>query len=99
MCQSVTELDIVVSELSDDLIVPDQFEPHVGHERLALRTEVGYAGLRNLSNTCYLNSLFSQLFMNVQFRQLLLTAPTVDIKQQKLLWEMAKVFAHMQDLV
>ena len=96
MCDTPTEVNVMASELSDDLVSADQFEPHISNERLALRTEVGYAGLRNLSNTCYLNSLFSQLFMNVQFRQLLLTTPIVDQRQQKLIWEVAKVFAHMQ---
>ena len=97
MCETPTEVNIMASELSDDLVPSDQFEPNISNERLALRTEVGYSGLRNLSNTCYLNSLWSQLFMNVQFRGLLLAAPVVDVRQQKLVWEMAKVFAHMQD--
>lgn len=38
----------------------------------ALRAACGYAGLRNLSNTCYVNSLCTQLFMNVDFRQFML---------------------------
>ncbi len=97
MCETPTEVNIVASELSDDLVSTDVFEPNISNERLALRTEVGYAGLRNLSNTCYLNSLFSQLFMNVSFRELLLQTPIVDQRQQKLIWEVAKVFAHMQD--
>lgn len=96
LCQTAQDLEDLVTEFSSDLIPHDLFEPGISHERQSLRSEVGYAGLRNLSNTCYLNSLFSQLFMNVQFRNLFLTArpnPT----SQPLLNELAKVFAYMQN--
>ncbi len=96
MCQTPTDVFILTKELSEESFTSDTSEFHVTHDRQALRTEVGYAGLRNLSNTCYLNSLFSQLFMNVQFRQLLFNTSIVDYNQQKLLWELGKVFAEMQ---
>ena len=96
MCDTPTEINIIASELFDDLVPSEQSEPNVFNERLALRTEVGYAGLRNLSNTCYLNSLFSQLFMNIQFRELLLESPILDLNQQNLLYEMGRAFAYMQ---
>ena len=96
LCQGPRELATVVSKLNDDLLQPDYFEPFYSHERLSLRTDVGYAGLRNLSNTCYLNSLFSQLFMNVQFRDFFLNMLGGDESKQKLALEIAKVFAHMQ---
>ncbi|KAI9723365.1 MAG: hypothetical protein M1812_001249 [Candelaria pacifica] len=63
-----------------------------------IRSPTGYAGLRNLSNTCYLNSLFTQLFMNVGFRKFMLDANIADGDgSQKLLSETKKLFAHMQD--
>ncbi|KAI9894791.1 MAG: hypothetical protein M1814_000010 [Vezdaea aestivalis] len=64
----------------------------------AVRSHTGYVGLRNLSNTCYLNSLFSQLFMNVGFREFMLNANAPDGDgSQKLLLETQNLFAHMQD--
>ncbi|KIW96171.1 uncharacterized protein Z519_03238 [Cladophialophora bantiana CBS 173.52] len=97
LCQGPRELATVVTKLGDDLLPPDFFEPIYSHDRQNLRTEVGYAGLRNLSNTCYLNSLFSQLFMNVQFREFFLNMLSSDESKQKLVLELAKVFAYMQN--
>lgn len=97
LCQGPRDLATVVTKLSDDLLPQDFFEPLFGHDRQSLRTDVGYAGLRNLSNTCYLNSLFSQLFMNVEFRGFFLNLPHFDESKHKLVLELAKVFAHMQN--
>ncbi|KAI9742649.1 MAG: Ubiquitin carboxyl-terminal hydrolase 34 [Claussenomyces sp. TS43310] len=64
----------------------------------AIRSRTGYVGLRNLSNTCYLNSLFTQLFMNVSFRKFMLDAYIADGNAaQKLLFETQKLFAFMQN--
>ncbi|KAL9110438.1 MAG: hypothetical protein Q9227_004982 [Pyrenula ochraceoflavens] len=65
--------------------------------RLLLRSEQGFAGLRNLSNTCYLNSLFTQLFMNLEFREFVINANIANKKKQTLLSEMGHLFASMQD--
>ena len=73
------------------------FEPNVQNDRQILRSEVGYAGLRNLSNTCYLNSLFSQLFMNLAFREFLFQAHVAEESSQRLVIELSKVFSHMQN--
>ncbi|KAI9789798.1 MAG: hypothetical protein M1835_001433 [Candelina submexicana] len=63
-----------------------------------IRSPTGYVGLKNLSNTCYLNSLFTQLFMNVGFRTFMLDANIADGDgSQRLLSETKKLFAHMQD--
>ena len=96
LCQTYEENDSLRSVTSNDFIEKESFRSNVTHERRALRSEVGYAGLRNLSNTCYLNSLLSQLFMHVQFRTLILTSSIVNLDRQKLLFELGKVFAHMQ---
>jgi len=69
-----------------------QFERHK-----AIRSQTGYVGLRNLSNTCYLNSLFTQLFMNVPFREFMLNARVVDRGAQKLLEHTKTLFSYMQD--
>ncbi|KAK6446940.1 ubiquitin carboxyl-terminal hydrolase 34 [Trichoderma asperellum] len=58
----------------------------------------GYVGLRNLSNTCYLNALLTQLFMNTQFRRFILS---LDIPNnagsQQLLFHAQKLLAYMQE--
>src|SRR6266536_128762 len=62
------------------------------------RSPTGYVGLRNLSNTCYLNSLFTQLFMNIPFRDFMLTAHIADGRDsQKLLAETQNLFSYMQN--
>lgn len=64
----------------------------------AMRSPCGYVGLRNLSNTCYLNSLLTQLYMNTEFRRFILGAscrgPT---NSQQLLFHTQKVFGFMQE--
>ena len=54
--------------------------------------------MKNLSNTCYLNSLFTQLFMNVGFRGFMLKTDVVDGEaSQKLLSETKRLFSYMQE--
>lgn len=69
------------------------------HERSkAIRSPTGYVGLRNLSNTCYLNSLFTQLYMNIPFREFMLNAHVADGgAQQGLLSETKTLFSFMQN--
>ncbi|KAK2595575.1 hypothetical protein QQS21_006686 [Conoideocrella luteorostrata] len=63
-----------------------------------VRAPCGYVGLRNLSNTCYLNSLFTQLFMNVRFRSFILSVPLRDPEDsQQLLLQTQKLFGYMQE--
>ena len=72
--------------------------PNAFDRTSALRAKCGYVGLKNLSNTCYLNSLLTQLFMNVQFRSFIMslhTDPTSDHSQ--LLFYIQQLFAFMQE--
>ena len=62
-----------------------------------LRSPLGYVGLRNLTNTCYMNSLITQLFMNTTFRDFILQAPIAnDRDSQKLLAATQELFSHME---
>ncbi|KAI9737096.1 MAG: hypothetical protein M1834_000686 [Cirrosporium novae-zelandiae] len=74
-------------------------EPSFNFDRSkSIRSSAGYAGLRNLSNTCYLNSLFTQLYMNLDFRKFMLEINIPDPSgSQKLLNAIQKVFGFMQD--
>lgn len=75
------------------------YEANWNVERARLvRSPTGYPGMRNLSNTCYMNSLFTQLFMNVGFREFILSTNVADgDEQQKLLSETKVLFANMQE--
>ncbi|TAQ90895.1 hypothetical protein B7494_g771 [Chlorociboria aeruginascens] len=90
-------LDIVPHDTNED--PPYAHELQFQFERnKAIRSSTNYVGLRNLSNTCYLNSLFTQLYMNVSFREFMLTANVADGgASQKLLCETQKLFAFMQE--
>ncbi|KAI1500599.1 ubiquitin carboxyl-terminal hydrolase [Biscogniauxia marginata] len=65
----------------------------------AIRSPCGYAGLKNLSNTCYLNSLFTQLFMNIGFRRFILSIQVgnPNSHRHQLLHETRALFAFLQD--
>ena len=77
----------------------DSFDTNFNFEReKCLRSPTGYPGLRNLSNTCYMNSVFTQLFMNVNFREFLLSTTVADSAgSQRLLHETQNLFGYMQD--
>ena len=84
-----------IAQLSEEY----PYEANWNLERAKLvRSPTGYAGMKNLSNTCYMNSLFTQLFMNVGFRDFILNVNIADGKeQQKLLSETKTLFANMQE--
>lgn len=64
----------------------------------ALKSSCGYVGLANLSNTCYLNSLMTQLFMNVGFRRFMLSVKLRDQGQsQQLLSQTQNLFGYLQE--
>lgn len=89
--------NVVPHSLQDEN--PYAYDLSWGCERIdGIRASTGYVGLRNLSNTCYLNSLFTQLFMNIPFRQFMLELEVDDSGgQQQLLLETQTLFAHMQN--
>jgi ubiquitin carboxyl-terminal hydrolase 34 len=65
---------------------------------MEIRSGTGYVGLYNPRAICYMNSLLTQLFMNVNFRQFILS---LDVKEaggsQRLLYETQRLFAQMQN--
>ncbi|KAL7823498.1 hypothetical protein V8C26DRAFT_386717 [Trichoderma gracile] len=82
----------------DDGLDPYIYDlPYNFNRTQAIRSH-GYVGLQNLSNTCYLNSLLTQLFMNTRFRQFVLEFNIRDSgHSQQLLFHMQKLFAFMQE--
>jgi ubiquitin carboxyl-terminal hydrolase 34 len=63
-----------------------------------MRSSCGYVGLRNLSNTCYLNSLFTQLYMNPALRRFIFNTNIAEPQaSQRLLFEVQKCFANLQN--
>jgi ubiquitin carboxyl-terminal hydrolase 34 len=63
-----------------------------------LRSPSGYVGLRNLGNTCYMNSLLTQLYMNPSFRAFMLNCrPFTANTSSRLLLETQRLFACMQN--
>jgi ubiquitin carboxyl-terminal hydrolase 34 len=54
-------------------------------------------GIHNLSNTCYMNSLVNQLFMNVEFRNFIYNVQVRDPDgSQNLLHHLQTLFGHLQ---
>ncbi|KAI2935085.1 hypothetical protein CBS147320_819 [Aspergillus niger] len=103
LCQlcrlDVNNYSTIVERLEDLIPLDYTYSPAWGFDPYKmLRSPEGYAGLKNLSNTCYLNSLLTQLFMNVGFRDFMLQLNLEDPDgSQKLLYETKKLFGHMQE--
>ncbi|KAK6813470.1 hypothetical protein RU639_011204 [Aspergillus parasiticus] len=99
LCRYDDNYSKVVERLSD--LIPEDYtySPTWCFDRYKMiRSPEGYAGLKNLSNTCYLNSLLTQLFMNVSFRDFMMRLDLVDpLDSQILLEETKKVFGYMQE--
>ncbi|KAH9867833.1 hypothetical protein IAQ61_007137 [Plenodomus lingam] len=65
-----------------------------------VRSSTGYVGLYNPRNICYMNSLLTQLFMNLSFRQFILGLEVQEATgSQKLLVETQRLFTQMQQSV
>ncbi|OGE53350.1 hypothetical protein PENARI_c008G00898 [Penicillium arizonense] len=98
LCKQSDETYFRVLEILNTTVPRDVTYFDWSFDRSAMiRSQEGYAGLRNLSNTCYLNSLMTQLFMNVEFRDFILKLHIADPDSQKLLFETQKLFTWMQE--
>ncbi|CAH0043178.1 unnamed protein product [Clonostachys solani] len=95
----LTSMDTVLPFFVTEEDEPYLYETPPSFDRSrAVRAPCGYVGLRNLSNTCYLNSLLTQLYMNTGFRRFLLTTQVRDAEgSQQLLHFAKKVFGFMQE--
>ncbi|KAJ4363592.1 hypothetical protein N0V83_009888 [Neocucurbitaria cava] len=64
---------------------------------MEIRSSTGYVGLYNPRAICYMNSLLTQLFMNLNFRRFMLSLEVQEASgSQKLLFETQKLFTQMQ---
>lgn len=103
LCRIASPADLLnyldrLTPFDEDSDLPYFYElPHAFDRQRAVRAPCGYAGLRNLSNTCYLNSLMTQLFMNKDFRYFMMSLPTLDSSRQPLIHETRQLFAALQD--
>ncbi|KAL6702486.1 hypothetical protein ACN47E_001611 [Coniothyrium glycines] len=80
----------------------DDYEPQLSSISVdrssEIRSSTGYVGLYNPRAICYMNSLLTQLFMNVEFRQFILSLEIQEARgAQKLLSETQRLFANMQN--
>ncbi|KAF2497433.1 hypothetical protein BU16DRAFT_537090 [Lophium mytilinum] len=93
-------LSLTDSLLCKDGLDLDEIQSwNYGIDRSAeIRSSTGYVGLVNPRAICYMNSLLTQLFMNVNFRQFMLEANVSDARgSQQLLSETQRLFAQMQN--
>ncbi|KAJ5446004.1 Peptidase C19 ubiquitin carboxyl-terminal hydrolase 2 [Penicillium cf. griseofulvum] len=98
LCKQSDETYCQILELLNTNVPRDSpYLDYAYNRQLMLRSPEGYAGLKNLSNTCYLNSLMTQLFMNIEFRDFILNLPIADRISQKLLYETQRLFTWMQE--
>ncbi|CAI7640164.1 unnamed protein product [Penicillium glandicola] len=98
LCKQSDETYSQVLELLNTNVPRDSpYLEYAYNRSMMLRSPEGYAGLKNLSNTCYLNSLMTQLFMNIEFRDFILNLPIADRISQKLLYETQRLFTWMQE--
>ncbi|QDS74706.1 hypothetical protein FKW77_000568 [Venturia effusa] len=107
MLELITSLVSGRQDLLEDLLRIAE-EPKLGEHfnsqrwsidrSIMLRSPAGFVGMRNLSNTCYMNSLMTQLFMNPGFRAFILRCrPSSAASTSKLVLETQNLFARMQN--
>jgi len=85
-----------MQKVLDDSVTDLDMSQHnqLSHLRRADRQ---LAGLENLSQTCYMNSLLQQLFMNISFRRFIMGLAIVDEKGQALLVAMQQLFSNLEN--
>lgn len=93
--QTLTELAEITRAEMDAADIPHGFE-YPGRSSFN-RSECGYSGLWNLQQTCYMNSLVQQLYMNIHFRKFIMDTTVNDARSQQVLNEFKRTFAYMQD--
>ena len=73
--------------------------PYPKYQNYPQRTRPAWkcSGLTNLGMTCYMNALLQQFFANTQFRKFILDTPVVNDRQQFVLLQVQRLFAHMQN--
>lgn len=99
LCHDMTSFQVIVRQIGSlaQHPSPDAQLPWDADRCSLLRSSAGFQGLRNLTNTCYMNSLMAQLFINDAFRRSILEARITDENgQQKLLVATKKLFGQMQ---
>ena len=101
LCEDDKILPGLMKQMSEILEVNERADriPFNTQRSIWLRhaASFGYGGLRNLTNTCYMNSLMTQLFMNEGFRNFVLGLDLSAVGQPpKLLGETQQLFAQMQ---
>lgn len=88
-------------ELTKDLAVDEAITAVRGFmydRNNEIRSSTGYVGIHNPRNICYLNSLLTQFFMNLKFREFMLRIDTPEFGQsQRLLVETKRLFANLQN--
>ena len=89
VCHFRTLLNLLDSE-----VLPDD---HYIDRSSWVQASSRLTGIHNLSNTCYMNSLVNQLFMNVDFRNFIFSVEVDDPDgDQNLLHQLRFLFAHLQ---
>ena len=62
------------------------------------RSSLGYAGLKNLGCTCYMNSLIQQLFMIPRFRKGVLSIESPnDTEDDQFVYQLQSIFTYLQE--
>lgn len=93
--------DILLRLASETVTAGGSFNsalPYMSVDRsLEIRSTTGYVGLYNPRAICYMNSLLTQLFMNVNFREFILSLEVQEARgSQMLLHETQRLFTAMQ---